>query len=212
MNNQSVLDSALKCTCGKPMVTAYTEKYDAITKITNVPVKVYGAECLKCTGCGKELISDDMEKELISVLMISMSLSWRRLYPADVRFVRTQLNMNIADFEEKIGIDYEDSSIKGYPEGKTCRLEKHAVYIKDVHSEKIQQLAYRFVSEEKRAELLKTWTVGTIVSGQHHLTTRKSRMRTLVDIKSKVDEFMKVIEEHDKKNRKMVSILDRAFY
>lgn len=195
MTPRSLLDGALKCACGNRLITSYTEQYEGLSEITGVPVRVYGAECLKCNKCGHQIISDDMQNELIEVLMISMSMSWRRLYPADVIFIRSQLKMNVADFEEAIGIEYKDSSINGFPEGKTCRLERDAVYIKDIHSEQIQLLAHGFLSEERRASLLSKWSVGTVVSGQHQLTAKKFRLKTTDEVKSMVAELSGTIEK-----------------
>lgn len=188
-----LLSYATTCACGGKLKPAKTYGYD-LEPLTKVKAKATGAHCLTCDACEKEIIYEDVREELLDVLMLSVIGSRRRLYPADVAYVRARLGLGIAEFEDRAEIPTEDRS--SFPDKHPfSKFEEHAVYIKDIYSDNIRTMAFLSRPEKLWKALKQKWHTSTIINGDHQLYTKESMTNTSNNIKSKLELVIKLRKE-----------------
>lgn len=116
-----------------------------------------------CRKCGNTNLAEETKEELLDVLTLSVALSWRRLYPEDVYFVRSRMGLKKTEFERIAGVDEKNLTISGFKGKKPeenefmIDIEDHPVYISDQISDNIKKLALGLVNAKTIKILENKW-------------------------------------------------------
>jgi len=197
---EKIIRSAIACSCGGTLEPDVTDDFNLENVIPGknssflkkVTAEVSGAPCMVCRKCGNTHLAEETKEELLDVLTLSVALSWRRLYPEDVYFVRSRMGLKKTEFERIAGVDEKNLTISGFKGKKPeenefmIRIEDHPVYISDQISDNIKKLALGLVNIKTRKLLENKWFFQTITSGAHLLTTRKKMDAIMSGIESAI--------------------------